>query len=79
VINHANAHHVTVQLTSFNSHLVLVVSDDGTGFDPAAKNRARRFGIQGMRERAEMIGGSLEVESQPDQGTLVMFSVGIGS
>jgi signal transduction histidine kinase len=79
VINHANAHHVTVQLTSFNSHLVLVVSDDGTGFDPAANNRARRFGIQGMRERAEMIGGSLEVESQPDQGTLVMFSVGIGS
>jgi signal transduction histidine kinase len=32
-----------------------------------------------MRERAEMIGGSLEVESQPDQGTLVMFSVAIGS
>ncbi len=79
VINHASAHHLTVQLTSVNAHLVLVVSDDGTGFDPSANSRARRFGIQGMRERADMIGGSLEVESQPDQGTLVMFSVGIGA
>jgi len=79
VINHANAHYLTVQLGSLNTHLVLTISDDGAGFDVTAPSAARRFGVQGMRERAEMIGGVLEIESQPDQGTLVMLSVEVES
>jgi signal transduction histidine kinase len=78
VVSHANAHNLTVQLGHFNSHLVLTVSDDGRGFDLTAPKTARRFGVQGMRERAEMIGGVLELESQPGQGTIVMLSIEVG-
>lgn len=78
VVNHANARHLTVQLVRLNSHLILTVSDDGDGFDPSKSTSARRLGIQGMRERAEMLGGTLQVESHPGQGTIVMLSVGVG-
>jgi signal transduction histidine kinase len=73
--SHANARNLTVQLGRFNSHLVLTVSDDGQGFDLTAHKTAKRFGIQGMRERAEMIGGVLELETKPGQGTIVMLSI----
>ncbi len=79
VITHAQARNLTVQLGRFDSQLVLTVSDDGTGFDPATHKSARRFGIQGMRERAEMIGGVLELETTPGQGTIVMLSIEVGT
>lgn len=75
VNSHANARNLTVQLGRFDSRLTLTVSDDGMGFDPSPPHPERRFGIQGMRERADMIGGILEIESQPNQGTIVMLSV----
>lgn len=73
--NHANAHHLTIQLKRSNLHLTLTVSDDGQGFDPQQVATARRLGMKGMQERADMVGGTLTVESQPGQGTIVMFSV----
>ncbi|NDJ77123.1 MAG: sensor histidine kinase [Chloroflexi bacterium] len=79
VVSHANARHLTVQLGRFGSHLVLTVSDDGQGFDPTAHKSAKRFGIQGMCERAEMIGGTLELESSSGQGTIVMLSIEVGT
>jgi signal transduction histidine kinase len=80
VVNHANAQHLTVQLGRFDGRLTLTVSDDGSGFaaprgTDESNGRAHRLGIRGMRERAELVGGQLEVESQPGQGTIVMFSV----
>lgn len=75
VANHANARHLTVQLSSSAAQLTLTVSDDGGGFKSDDAPNAHRLGIKGMRERAEMVGGQLEVESQPGQGTIVMFSV----
>ncbi len=77
VANHANARHLTVQLSSSAAQLALTVSDDGSGFKPDNATTTHRLGIKGMRERAEMVGGRLEVESQPGQGTIVMFSVRI--
>ena len=79
VVNHANAGNLTVQLGRFDSHLVLTVSDDGMGFDLTTQGSLKQFGIQGIRERAEMIGGALEVESQPGQGTIVMLSIEVGT
>jgi signal transduction histidine kinase len=80
VANHASARHLTVQLGRFDARLTLTVSDDGSGFaappgSTDGSGRAHRLGIKGMRERAELVGGRLEVESQPGQGTIVMFSV----
>ena len=75
VASHAQARNLTVQLSRINSRLALTISDDGKGFDLTAHRNAKRFGIQGMRERAEMIGGVLELETAQGQGTIVMLSI----
>jgi len=60
---------------------VLTVRDDGRGFDVAAvAARGRRnFGLQFMRERAELIGARFEVHSRPDGGTLVRLAIPVGT
>lgn len=73
--SHANAQNLTVRLERFDSRLVLTVADDGRGFDLAAHKAGKRFGIQGMRERAEMVGGVLKLQTTPGQGTTVTLSV----
>jgi signal transduction histidine kinase len=70
VERHAGARHVKVVLMQENGRLVLNVSDDGRGFDPAPIDD-ERFGLTGMRERAELIGADLTVASRAGQGTAV--------
>ncbi len=53
------------------SQLVAEISDDGSGFDPEAVLTAGCLGLVGMRERAEVLGGTLEVDSAPGQGTTI--------
>jgi two-component system CheB/CheR fusion protein len=72
VSKHAHATRVDVVLEGHADAIVLVVEDDGVGFDSAAKDRsATGIGLIGMRERAALIGGTLEVESAPGKGTTV--------
>ncbi len=71
VARHANAAHVEVDLHTDGNGLVLLVSDDGQGFDHEALSSNDGLGLAGMRERATLVGGELEVESQPGQGTQV--------
>jgi signal transduction histidine kinase len=66
---HADADVVRVELEQ-ERDVRLVVRDDGVGFDPAGVGRGR-FGIAGMRERADAIGASLRVSSRPGEGTEV--------
>ena len=57
-----------------NSSAKLVVKDDGKGFDPTAVKGPSRhggLGLYGMRERAELIGGSIDIESRIGEGTRV--------
>ena len=60
----------------------LLVEDDGTGWDPAAPPAADRayhhLGLQGMRERAALLGGSVSVESSPGDGTAVCARLPLG-
>ena len=52
----------------------LRINDDGVGFDPAAATKLLsegHFGLAGMRERVEMVGGHLSIDSAPGQGTTV--------
>ena len=51
--------------------LLVVVGDNGPGFDPQAAIRAGHLGLVGMRERVEVLGGTFEVLSRPSQGTVV--------
>jgi signal transduction histidine kinase len=71
---HADARHVSVALSQKNGDLSLRVADDGRGFADATVSDDR-FGLTGMRERAEMIGGQLDVTSAVGQGTVVQLTM----
>jgi PAS domain S-box-containing protein len=73
VFKHAHASRVDVLVETRDGCLRLVVEDNGVGFDPSERDVARDkgIGIIGMHERASLIGGTLQVESQPGQGTAV--------
>jgi signal transduction histidine kinase len=68
---HANARLVRVALSQVNGSVTLTVSDDGRGLEEGEAENQRGLGIQGMRERAELIGASLELSSAPGKGTTV--------
>jgi two-component system sensor histidine kinase NreB len=55
--------------------LIVMIADDGNGFDPEKVPDSGHLGLFGMRERAEMIGGQLLIESKPGKGTTVMVKV----
>jgi signal transduction histidine kinase len=74
VHQHANASRVSVRLRAFGSRAVLTVADDGRGFEAPEGGDAgsgHHFGLQGMRERARLAGGGLDVESAPGEGCVV--------
>lgn len=75
VARHANAKLVTVSLEQSEKQLTLTISDDGQGFDPSHPSPECRYGLKGMCERAEMVGGILEIKSQPGHGTAIRLIV----
>jgi signal transduction histidine kinase len=78
---HGRAALVTVLCREDEDGYALVVTDDGEGFDPEAVQRRRpgvplqRFGLHGMRDRAQMLGGTFEVDSAPGRGTTVRIAL----
>jgi signal transduction histidine kinase len=70
---HARASHVLVGLSSASGDVELRIEDDGSGFDP--NQDPRGMGLGNMRERAEELGGRLELSSRPGGGTRVSFSI----
>ena len=72
---HAAAREIAVVLERREGHLVLIVEDDGNGLDADPAVRSERLGMIGMRERAEMLGGRLLVESSPGSGTTIVVEV----
>lgn len=76
VANHANASKVDLRLLVSPNRALLVVEDNGIGFDPASTPQGR-FGLVGLNERAHLLGGALKVESSPGQGTKIEVLVPI--
>ncbi|MBA3424229.1 MAG: GAF domain-containing sensor histidine kinase [Rubrobacter sp.] len=74
VANHAEASYVTVRLVATPTEVRLSIEDDGLGFD-AADPSGGRHGLMGMRERMEILGGSLHVRSSPGAGTIIVAAV----
>jgi len=74
VTNHSQAKSFSVRLTS-NGHTTLTIEDDGIGFDPNSSQRTGHFGLVGMRERAELAGGKLTIESVKGKGTKVVLTI----
>jgi signal transduction histidine kinase len=81
VRKHASATRTDVGLRRRNGSLEVTIVDDGHGFDPAVRARAGwpRFGLQTMRERAESIGGTFELESDIGKGTRVVVLIPLGA
>lgn len=74
-LKHSCARHVSLVLARKNSRIVLVMEDDGRGFDVEAAGKSDRLGLPGIRERAEMLGGTLVIESSPASGTTLVVEV----
>lgn len=78
VHKHAGAEHVSVLLERRDGQAVLIVEDDGRGYDPeeeAAAGGDKGMGVTNMRERAALVGGTLEVESSTGAGTTIFVRV----
>jgi PAS domain S-box-containing protein len=78
VAKHAKAGSVDVILERRADHVLLVIEDDGVGFDPAAAGGGG-FGLLGMQERAGLVGAMLEIESSPGKGTTVLVRMAAGA
>ncbi|HEU5470136.1 MAG TPA: GAF domain-containing sensor histidine kinase [Actinophytocola sp.] len=74
-LRHAEASEVGVDLLCRKGFVVLEVTDDGRGFDPASAAAAGRLGLASMRERARTVGGQITVASAPGAGTTVRLAV----
>lgn len=75
---HAEAGCIIVRLEFRREFVSVVVEDDGVGFDVLASRAAGSFGLAGMRERAELLGGDVAINSQPGYGTKVFIKVPAG-
>lgn len=75
IVRHSGAKHVEVELRHSDSELEMRISDDGSGFCWQTVKKGHSHGLIGMRERAELIGGKLEVSSEKGRGTTVRVKV----
>ncbi|WP_372874583.1 PAS domain S-box protein [Pseudomonas sp.] len=75
IMRHAGAHSVQVSLRLEGGELCLCVSDDGKGFAPEQRKPGQSFGLVGMQERVLMLGGRLQIDSQPGEGTTLCARV----
>lgn len=73
VVTHAQASWVQVSLTQEGTILKLQVQDDGIGFDEKTIDSQQKYGLLGIRERAEIIHGHLSIESKIGAGTVMLF------
>jgi two-component system, NarL family, sensor histidine kinase UhpB len=71
---HSGASHVEVELTVRDGRTELRVSDDGQGFEPSTE-ASDGLGLEGMAERARLVGGDLDVRSAPGSGTTICLSI----
>jgi signal transduction histidine kinase len=74
-LRHASAKTLRMELSFEEDHVGLTIKDDGQGFDPGRTAAGHRFGLTGMRERADRFGGRLTIHSGPGAGTEVKVVV----
>jgi PAS domain S-box-containing protein len=78
IAKHAGAENVSVILERRRDHVSLIIEDDGRGFDAEkAFTKQKGLGLVGMRERALLVGGTLEIDSQPGRDTTIIVRVSV--
>jgi len=75
VAKHAHASEVRVSVLREDGDTVVVIEDDGIGFDPAAPRKSQSLGLAGLRERARLLRGTVEIASTPGAGTRVVVRI----
>ncbi|MCL5951941.1 MAG: sensor histidine kinase [Chloroflexi bacterium] len=79
IVRHSEAHHARLALSREASKWVLVVEDDGCGFDTQQAehigNGNHHWGLFGLRERVELLGGTLNIDSSPGKGTSLRVEI----
>ena len=73
-VKHANPSDIQIKIQAEKNYIVLVVKDNGKGFDTTIK-KENSFGLIGMTERVEMLNGELNIHSQPNAGTTVIIKL----
>jgi two-component system sensor histidine kinase UhpB len=83
VARHAQASQVELELRRQPEQVLLLICDDGRGFTPPSVGEAAALhaglGLTGMQERARLLGGKLEITSQPDQGTMIQAIIPVAA
>lgn len=79
ITKHAAAKLVSIVVERRSGDAIVVVEDDGVGFDTDVQVSVGRLGLLGMRERVTLVGGSLQIEAAPKAGTLIRVCVPIQS
>lgn len=79
VARHANAGRVDISLSQHDDDLVLLIEDNGKGFDPATLQHSPTLGILGMKERAKTMDGSYSIHSTPGKGTITDVVVSLAN
>lgn len=82
VIQHAHASTATITITTTKDQLRFTVTDNGTGFDPQNNSTERAdktdsFGLRATRERVQQLGGTLTIDSAPNQGTTLTVDLSL--
>ena len=75
IAKYARAESISILVETRASEIVVVIEDDGIGFDVINSSSAKQLGLVGMRERAELLGGKLKIESQPGEGTTIFVRI----
>ncbi|WP_192805125.1 PAS domain-containing sensor histidine kinase [Noviherbaspirillum aerium] len=75
VIRHAQASQVEIELYKEAGQLIMRIADNGIGIYPDCRRRANSFGLVGIEERINALGGELEIDSKPDSGTTLVVSL----
>lgn len=72
-VRHAQANHIYIQVINHDNSIVLMVEDDGIGFDP--KSSTQGFGLRNIWSRVEVFEGHVEIDSKPDKGTVTTVEI----
>lgn len=77
VARHSSARNVGIILVWERSQLSLAIQDDGHGIDPERQAKNKTLGLLGMKERAQMMGGKLTIDSKPGEGVTLSITIPI--
>jgi two-component system, NarL family, sensor kinase len=82
VVQHSGRREANVVFRRVGNNVDLVITDDGYGFDPvgalAPDGKSKGLGLRGIRDRVELFGGRLDIQSEPEKGCRIRVTLPIG-